>query len=117
DTGPPGPDSGCTATSPVGATIIGDPPDMLLIVDVSGSMCSPLFGVGGPGGFVTKLAIMKDALDTLVTSKEARINFGLMLYPQGGACGPGVVRNDIAPRNASAINSTLGGLNDNAFGC
>jgi hypothetical protein len=110
-----GPDAGCAATTPVEATIIGDPPDMLIVMDISGSMCSPLFTI--PPSFTTKMQIMKAALTGLVTRMEARINFGLMTFPSDGMCGAGAVRNGIAPRNAGPINGTLGGIAHDAFGC
>ncbi len=116
DAGPPPPDAGCEATTPVAATIIGDPPDMLLTVDISGSMCTPLIDTFPPS-MTTKLSIMRTALETLVTSKDARINFGLMLFPGDNACGAGTVRNAIMPRNAAAIRGTLGGLTTDFFGC
>jgi len=111
----PDPDAGCETTEPVATTIIGDPPDMLLTVDISGSMCSPLFSM--IGSMTTKLKIMKDALDSLVESKEGRINFGLMLFPADNMCAPGTVRNDIAPRNAGPIQTTLDGLRTGFFDC
>ena len=120
DTGPivpydGGPDSGCASTTPVGATIIGDPPDMLIVMDISGSMCSPLFSF--PPTMTTKMQIMKAALAGLTTRMEARINFGLMLFPADGACGAGTVRNGIAPRNATPINATIAGIADDFFSC
>ncbi len=108
-------DAGCESTTPVATTIVGDPPDMLLVVDISGSMCTPL--LSSFGSMTTKLSIMKDALDDLVTAYDGRINFGLMLFPGDGACGAGTVRNPIMMRNASAIQSTLAGLNVSFFGC
>ncbi|NIW25988.1 MAG: VWA domain-containing protein, partial [Actinobacteria bacterium] len=107
-------DAGCESTTPVGTTIIGDPPDMLLVVDISGSMCTPLFGTGS---METKMSIMKTALEDLVDAYDARINFGLMLYPGDGECGPGGIDNPIMARNASAIRSTLSGLTIDFFGC
>ncbi|MCA9606919.1 MAG: VWA domain-containing protein [Myxococcales bacterium] len=116
DAGPPPPDAGCEATTPVEATIIGDPPDMLLTVDISGSMCSPLVDTFPPS-MTTKLQIMRDALNALVMSKDARINFGMMLFPGDNSCGAGTVRNPIMARNGGAIMSTLGGLNTDFFSC
>jgi hypothetical protein len=120
DAGPPrdaGPriDSGCDLATPIMNEIIGDPPDMLLVVDVSGSMCSPLFE--SFPAMTSKLAIMKTALRNLVEAKEARINFGMMLFPAGGECGAGTVRNPIAPRNAAPIVATLNTLRDGIFDC
>jgi hypothetical protein len=110
-----GPEAGCMATTPVGATIIGDPPDMLIVMDISGSMCSPLFSI--PPMLMTKMQIMKAALTGLVSRMETRINFGLMTYPGDGACGAGAIRNGIAPRNAGPINGTIGGIADDIFSC
>ncbi len=114
DAYPYDPDAPCEATEPVEATVVGDPPDMLLVVDISGSMCMPpLLSFGTD----SKLAIMKRVLSSQVREKEGRINFGLMLFPQGGECGAGRVRNPIAPRNADPIVATLGGLRSDVFGC
>lgn len=120
DVGPPrdtGPrvDSGCDLATPIMNEIIGDPPDMLLVVDVSGSMCSPLFE--SFPAMTSKLAIMKTALRNLVEAKQARINFGMMLFPAGGECGAGTVRNPIAERNAAPIVATLNTLRDGIFDC
>jgi len=113
---PPSGDAGCDLTTPVPTQIVGDPPDMLLVVDISGSMCTPLID-SFPPSMITKLSIMRDALNGLVSSYDARVNFGMMLYPDDNACAPGSIRNGIMPRNASAIMSTLGGLTTDFFGC
>lgn len=115
DGGPPF-DGGCEATTPVMNEIVGDPPDMLLVVDISGSMCTPLFGAGFG---TSKLAIMKMALTGLVGRWDRRINFGMMLFPAPGGegCNPGTVRNPIMPRNGAAISSTLATLRDDLIGC
>lgn len=117
DTGPDF-DGGCDSTTPVMNEIIGDPPDMLLVVDVSGSMCTPLID-SFPPSMTSKLAIMKMALTNLVTTWNARINFGMMLFPAPGGmgCNPGTVRNPIMARNGAAISSTLATLRDDLFGC
>ncbi len=101
--------------TPLPTEIVGDPPDMLLMVDVSGSMCTPLGLIPtGP----TKLNIMKGALTTQVMAKDGRINFGLMLFPgRSDACAPGTVSVPIAPHNASAIDSSLSSLPDDLLGC
>ncbi|MAQ16535.1 MAG: hypothetical protein CMN30_17290 [Sandaracinus sp.] len=110
-------DGGCDPTEPIMNEIVGDPPDMLLTVDISGSMCTPLID-SFPPSMVTKMQIMKAALNDLVASKDARINFGMMLFPHSsGECAPGQVSNPIMPRNGAAIMSTLGGIVDDFFGC
>ncbi|MBX3247545.1 MAG: VWA domain-containing protein [Myxococcales bacterium] len=122
DAGPPPPwsdagpmvDAGCDLASPVETAIIGDPPDMLLTVDISGSMC---LGVGLVPGGESKMLIMQRALTDVVSAFEARINFGMMLFPSDNTCGAGTVRNPIAPRNASAITTTLNGLTTDTFSC
>lgn len=110
-------DGGCDLSEPVMNEIIGDPPDMLLTVDISGSMCTPLIDTFPPS-MTSKMSIMKTALNDLVASKDARINFGLMLFPgTSDACAPGTVTNPIMPRNGAAIMSTVDGLNGDIFGC
>ena len=97
-------DAGCDTTVPVEVEVIGDPPDMMLIVDASGSMITPL-DLFNP--LVSKWQVMSDALKGLVTTHNRRINFGLMTYPGTGECGTGIVRADIAPMNAMTIHSML----------
>ena len=112
---PPPPDAGCEITEPIETTIIGDPPDMMLVVDISGSMCTPL-GLSPMGR--SKLSIMKEALITQVDDKEGRINFGLMLFPHSsGECAAGRVETPIAPRNAAPIRTRLSSLEDDLFSC
>lgn len=109
-------DSGCEATTPIMNEIVGDPPDMLIVMDVSGSMCSPLVDTFPPT-MTTKMQIMKASLTSLVTTWDRRINFGMMLFPQGSECGAGAVTNPIMMRNASAISGRLAGIRDDFFGC
>ena len=61
------------------------PPDLMLVVDKSGSMLDFLPGAG------QKWAVMRDALKTVVTAYDGGINFGLQLYPFGSLCTAGVV--------------------------
>lgn len=107
-------DGPCVVTTPVMNEIIGDPPDILLVTDISGSMCTPL--LGSPGG-MTKLALMKASLTALVTEWDSRVNFGMMLFPGDGACGAGTVTNPIMPRNAVPISDRLATLNSGLFAC
>ncbi len=112
DVGPPM-DGGCDITTPVMNEIIGDPPDMLILLDISGSMCEPINPLGG----MTKLAVMKTALTDLVTSFDARINFGLMVFPGSGVCGTGRLENGIMPHNGANIVSTISAYPTGLFGC
>jgi len=93
-------DPSCQQREPI-ELATGAPPDLLLVVDKSGSMADPL--QGGQG----KWPVMRGALDTVVGQYDGGINFGLMLYPQGNECDAGDVRAGIAPQNASAISAAL----------
>ncbi len=109
-------DTGCEATTPVMNEIVGDPPDMLIVMDVSGSMCTPLIDTFPPS-MTTKMQIMKASLTSLVTTWDSRINFGMMLFPQSGACGAGAVTNPIMMRNGTAVSGRLRAIRDDFFGC
>jgi hypothetical protein len=108
DTGPRQ-DSGCGATTPVMNEIIGDPPDMLIVLDLSGSMCSPV-GIGG----MSRIAVMKNSLTTAVMTFDSRIDWGLMEFPQvmstsmAAACSNGILRCPIMPHNAASIVTRIG---------
>jgi hypothetical protein len=105
-------DAPCMVTTPVMSEIIGDPPDILIAMDISGSMCSPLF----PSP-LTGMEIMKTALISLVTDWDARVNWGLLQFPSDNACGAGTVVNPIMPRNAANIVTRLNMLMTGTFAC
>jgi hypothetical protein len=84
------------------------PPDVLLVVDKSGSMAQPLDFTN----FTSKWDVMVDALRQVVEASDATINFGLALYPVGDECGTGTVSVPIAPNAAAAV---MGGLNGVTF--
>ena len=77
-----------------------EPPDLLLVVDRSGSM-------GSNAGGAEKWATMRDALGVALAENIDEINFGLMLYPQSGSCGAGEVSTPVGPGSNDAINATL----------
>lgn len=79
----------------------GAPPDLLLVVDKSGSMDDPL------ASGQQKWTVMRDALMTVVGQYQSNINFGLMLFPQGQECAAGNMYADIAPENGQAIYTSL----------
>ena len=92
------------------------PPNMLIVLDRSGSMND---NIGGG----TKWEIAQQAISTLVATHGDSVRFGLMLYPgtnqsgsQGADCGPGAVFIDPAPATASAIDSFLAGAGTTGFG-
>jgi hypothetical protein len=76
-------------------------PDVMLVVDTSGSM-----GLVLSNG-ESRWPIMKSALNTVVGRHEDSINFGMMEYPAGPTCEPGVVRAAPAGANASVIEDAL----------
>ncbi len=79
----------------------GDPADLFLVVDKSGSMEDPL-ETGQD-----KWPVMRDALTTVVQQYENGIRFGLMLYPNDGECGAGSVGSQLAMQNAASITGQL----------
>ncbi|HLU65288.1 MAG TPA: vWA domain-containing protein [Kofleriaceae bacterium] len=98
DGGPvPGVDApGCDQVESVQAEP-GDPADLLLVVDKSGSMDDRL-DTGQD-----KWQVMRGALTTVVNQYESGIRFGLMTYPADNECAPGSVRAEVAAQNADAI--------------
>ena len=115
DTGPAiDTDKGCGSTTPVMNQIIGDPPDMLIVLDISGSMCDP----PGAGFGMSKLAIMKSSLTTLVNAFDSRINWGLMEFPgPSDACAPGNLRVPVAPMNAANVVARVSTYPTGLFAC
>lgn len=85
--GTPGPDSAtnCGAqTEPIAVENLGDPPDLLIVLDRSGSMDSPIPQF--PPDFTTKWTIMKNALNALAAAKEDNIRFGVLEFPTDDDC-------------------------------
>ena len=83
-----------------------DTPQILLVVDKSGSMDDE--AVGYPG---TKWSGAVSALSDVVTALDDAIEFGLMLYPSGDAdnnvCREGDVRVDVGTSRGADIVSVL----------
>jgi Mg-chelatase subunit ChlD len=63
-------------------------PDIMLVLDRSGSMGDPLVN----GNSTTKWDVMRTAVANVVSNKGDKVNFGLMMFPWGGSCGDGQVR-------------------------
>ncbi len=63
----------------IGVVNLGDPPDMLVVLDRSGSMSSPPQTF--PPTFTTKWASMKTSLTGVVNAKQNQIKFGLLEFP------------------------------------
>ena len=78
-------DASCGAQmQQIGVVNLGDPPDLLIVLDRSGSMSDPppVF----PPVFDTKWNIMKNALNTIATMKDQNIKFGLLEFPSDQNC-------------------------------
>jgi hypothetical protein len=79
------PDASCGAQMQnIGVVNLGDPPDLLVVLDRSGSMTEapPAF----PPIFDTKWNIMKGALNNIATQKDQSIKFGLLEFPSDQNC-------------------------------
>ena len=68
----------------IGVVNLGDPPDLLVVLDRSGSMSSPpqVF----PPTFVSKWQTMRTSLTSVVTTKQQQIKFGLLEFPSDDNC-------------------------------
>ncbi len=87
---------------------LGDPPDLLIVLDRSGSMML------NPEGFIggqTRWTIMKNALQELLDARESNIRFGLTVFPTDEDCAvdPGA-RVGIDLNNGSAIMDYLNSI-------
>lgn len=78
------------------------PPNLLIVLDRSCSMKNLVAGK-------TKWAIAAEAIDKLLTSYNAKIRFGLTLFPdiEGGECGQGAIPIPVAAGNEAKIDDLL----------
>lgn len=82
----PTPDASCGAqTANIGVVNLGDPPDLLVVLDRSGSMSAPPFSI--PPTFVSKWSSMQTSLTGVVTARQQQIRFGLLEFPSDDNCG------------------------------
>jgi hypothetical protein len=79
----------------------GSPPDLLIVLDKSGSMNE--YGGGG-----SKWDQVRAALAQTVTSLQNQIRWGLQFFPADDTCGTQGPAVDIGPGNASAITNAMG---------
>jgi hypothetical protein len=104
------PDASCGAqTAEIPLLEINDPPDLLIVLDKSGSMSVP---PGFPIPFApTKWDMMEDAIENITTTYESNIRFGLTSFPSSGSiCGVDSGADvGIAIDNAAPINNWMGG--------
>jgi len=78
-------DASCGAQqADIGVMNLGDPPDLLVVLDRSGSMAEPPMTF--PPTFTPKWNIMRNGLVSVVTSKQAQIKFGLLEFPSDDLC-------------------------------
>lgn len=80
----------------------GVPPNVLIVLDRSGSM-------GEIIGSMSKWQIAVSAIGSLLSSHGAQVRFGLDLFepPTGGSCGAGAVMVDVGTGTTAQINTTL----------
>ena len=92
---------------------LGDPPDLLIVLDRSGSMSSPIPAF--PPTFVSKWQIMRDALNAAVTQRQDQIRFGLSEFPTDDDCAvaPTALRVPIDLGQAPEVASYFGARNPN----
>lgn len=97
-----GPDASCGAQeSQIGVVNLGDPPDLLVVLDRSGSMTEP--PVTFPPVFDSKWNIMKTALEQITAAQDINIHFGLLEFPSDDNCSA-----DANPEVAIASGSHVG---------
>jgi hypothetical protein len=81
----------------------GLPPDLLIVLDRSGSM-----GDAPPAGGGSKWSQVTGALDQTVMSLQGQIKWGLEMFPSDDSCGVSAsVDVPIAASNASAISAAI----------
>lgn len=80
----------------------GVPPNVLIVLDRSGSMSSTIGGM-------TKWAIAVASVNTMLANYGTQVRFGLNLFepPTSGSCAAGQVMVDVGPSTTSQIMSAL----------
>jgi hypothetical protein len=105
------PDGSCGAqTEEIPLVEISDPPDLLIVLDKSGSMASnPEFPLPIPP---TKWDLMKDAIENVTNMYQGSIRFGLSSFPSDASCGVSAGANvNVGLNNAGSINGWMGSNN------
>jgi len=95
---PPADAQVCDQTVPITVSQTTKIPDMLLVVDKSGSMGDPL-----GGGGQSKMDVMKQAMQLVLPGESANIHFGLAIYPTDNQCAAGTAIVPILPNNANNV--------------
>jgi hypothetical protein len=87
------------------------PPDLLLILDKSGSMGMDAAGQRCNMAGCSKWDQMTGAINTVVAMTETTTRWGLKFFPNDNACGVNNgVTVPIGPNNAAAINGAIAGV-------
>ena len=95
-------------TVPISVMNLGDPPDMLIVLDRSGSMTTPV-DLFNPFG-ATRWTTMRDALKMLTAARESQIKFGANMFPTDNNCAVAAgTRVPIALNQAAMIATWLNG--------
>jgi len=113
DADPNQPDSGCGLQEEnIELVNLGDPPDMLIVLDRSGSMTQPIDFFNPFGS--TRWDVMRDALKGIVMDTELNINWGLSVFPTDNDCAvnPGT-EVSVAPGRYTMIKNWLDGSSAN----
>ncbi|NMB76919.1 MAG: VWA domain-containing protein [Myxococcales bacterium] len=79
------------------------PPNLLLVVDKSGSMRDAVSATDR----TTKLSVLKTAVNSLLDYGAGKIRFGWMQYPSDSRCGPGNVSVQIGDNSVQAIRNAV----------
>lgn len=78
-------DASCGAqNTPIAVENLGDPPDLLIVLDRSGSMSSPIPMF--PPNFTPKWDIMRNAINSLAGEFQDNIRLGLAEFPTNDDC-------------------------------
>lgn len=81
-------DASCGAqTEDIELVDLGDPPDMLIVLDRSGSMSNPVDPFNPPPFGPSRWDAMTGALETITQSYDDKIRFGLAVFPTDANCG------------------------------
>jgi len=105
------PDASCGAqTVPIAVMNLGDPPDMLIVLDRSGSMGSPIISFPPTFPPPVRWDVMKNALKMVTSARQTQIKFGLSAFPTDDNCAvmPGA-RVAVALNTATMIEGYLNG--------
>jgi hypothetical protein len=113
DGGPSDADGGLIC-APVSVPVSGFAPDILVLLDSSASMNNDVTDqncAGGAGcGLNSKWALTTAALEQVVSSTQANVNWGLKFFPDSATCGVNqTVAVSVAPLNLAPIMNAIAG--------